>query len=111
MQDSANRSVEPVATGTRSSQLSDLERDLKAMEDADFVFVYVIRRKDGSALDADDRRFAGTVIPGQMNRRVVSDQGRAIVIGSNFRMPPDAQQELSERFEFEDRSPQTEPAR
>lgn len=105
MQDSANRTVEPVATGTPAPQLSDLDRDLKAMQDADFIFVYVLRRKDGGALDADDRRYAGGVIPGQMNRRVVSDQGRAIVIGSNFRMPGDVQQELSEHFAFQDMSP------
>ena len=111
MQDSENRTVQPVATGTPAPQLSDLDRDLKAMEDAQFTFVYILRRKDGALLDADDRRYAGSAIPPEMNRRVVSDQGRAIVIGSNFRMPPEAQKELSESFRFEDRSPAAAPAR
>lgn len=106
MQDSANRAVQPIPTGTPASQISDLDKDLNAMGDAQFLFVYILRRKDGAPLEPDDKRYAGGVIPGQMNRRVVSDGGRAIIIGSNFRMPADAQQELSERFAFEDRSPQ-----
>ena len=108
LQDSENRRVEPVPTGTPAPTLSDLDRDLNAMQDAEFIFVYVLRRKDGGPLDTDDKRYAGAVIPGQMNRRVVSDQGRAIVIGSNFRMPPDVQRELSERFAFQDMSPDTQ---
>ena len=80
MQDSENRTVQPVATGTPAPQLSDLERDLRAMQDAQFTFVYILRRKDGAPFDADDRRYAGSAIPPEMNRRVVSDQGRAIVI-------------------------------
>lgn len=111
MQDAANRRVEPVATGTPAPQISDLDRDLKGMEDADFLFVYILRRKDGAPLDPDDKRFAGAVIPQEMNRRVVSDQGRAVVIGSNFRMPADAQSELSKRFDLEDRSRPASPAR
>ena len=109
MQDSENRTVQPVATGTPAPNVNDLERDLKAMQDAQFLFVYVLRRKDGAPLDPDDRRYAGYVIPQEMNRRVVSDQGRAIVIGSNFVMPPDIQKVLAERFAFEDRSPQPPP--
>jgi hypothetical protein len=112
MQDSANRSLPPIETGTPASQMSDLEKDLKAMQDAQFLFVYVLRRKDGAPLNADDKRYAGQVIPQEMNRRVVSDQGRAVVIGSNFRLPPDIQKVLTDRFAFEDRSQQQDaPAR
>jgi hypothetical protein len=112
MQDSENRTVQPVATGTPAPTASDLERDLKAMQDAQFIFVYVLRRKDGAPLDADDKRYAGQTIPQEMNRRVVSDQGRAIVIGSNFRIAPDIQKVLADRFAFEDRSQQPNtPAR
>ena len=109
MQDSENRTIHPAPEGTPAPSLTDIEQDLKAMQDAQFLFVYVLRRKDGAPLDQDDRRYAGSVIPQEMNRRVVSDRGRAIVIGSNFRMPPDIQKVLAERFTFEDRSPQPTP--
>jgi hypothetical protein len=109
MQDSENRTIHPAPEGTPAPSLTDIEQDLKAMQDAQFLFVYVLRRKDGAPLDQDDRRYAGSVIPQEMNRRVVSDHGRAIVIGSNFRMPPDIQKVLAERFAFEDKSPAPQP--
>ena len=109
MQDSENRTIQTAPEGTPAPNLSDIERDLKAMQDAQFLFVYVLRRKDGAPLDQDDRRYAGAVIPQEMNRRVVSDQGRAIIIGSNFVVPADIRSELSERFAFEDKSPAPPP--
>ena len=52
---------------------SSLEQDIESMRTADFTFIYVIRRKDGGALDDEDKRFAAAVIPSQMNRRSLSD--------------------------------------
>jgi len=109
MQDSENRTIHPAPEGTPAPNLTDIEQDLKAMQDAQFLFVYVLRRKDGAPLDTDDRRYAGSVMPPEINRRVVSDQGRAILIGSNFLLPPENQKLLAERFTFEDRSPQPTP--
>ena len=74
------------------------------MRTADFVFIYVIKRKDGGPLDAEDKKFAGAVIPGEMNRRTIADDGNAILIGSNFRMPDDSRKLIEERFAFEDLS-------
>jgi hypothetical protein len=83
---------------------STLEKDIEAMRTADFVFVYVIKRKDGAPLDPEDKKFAGAVIPGEMNRRTVADDGKAILIGSNFRMPDDSRKLIEGRFAFEDLS-------
>lgn len=83
---------------------STLEKDIEAMRTADFVFIYVIKRKDGGPLDAEDKKFAGAVIPGEMNRRTVSDDGKAILIGSNFRMPEESRKLIEERFAVEDLS-------
>ncbi len=91
-----NRSAVPVR--------STLEKDIEAMRTADFVFIYVIKRKDGGPLDAEDKKFAGAVIPGEMNRRTVSDEGKAILIGSNFRMPEESRKLIEERFAVEDLS-------
>lgn len=89
-----------VATPVRSS----LEKDIEAMRTADFIFIYVIKRKDGGELDAEDKKFAGAVIPGEMNRRTVADEGKAILIGSNFRMPDESRELVEERFAFQDLS-------
>lgn len=99
----ANRAV---ATPAPAS----LERDIEAMRTADFVFIYLIKRKDGGSLDAEDKKFAGAVIPGEMNRRTVADEGKAILIGSNFRMPDESRKLIEERFAFHDLSPEVPAA-
>jgi hypothetical protein len=88
------------ATPVRSS----LDKDIESMRTADFIFIYLIKRKDGGPLDAEDRQFASAVIPGEMNRRTIADDGKAILIGSNFRMPEESQRLIVERFTFEDLS-------
>lgn len=90
----------PAATPVRAS----LERDIAAMRTADFLFIYLIKRKDAGPLDAEDKKFAGAVIPGEMNRRTVADEGKAILIGSNFRMPDESRKLIEERFAFQDLS-------
>ena len=81
-----------------------LEKDIEAMRTADFIFIYVIKRKDAELLDAEDKQFASAVIPGEMNRRTVADEGKAILIGSNFRMPDESRKLVEERFVFQDLS-------
>lgn len=99
----ANRAA---ATPVRSS----IEQDIDAMRTADFIFIYVIRRKDGGPLDNEDKRFASAVIPSEMNRRTVADEGKAILIGSNFRMPDESIKLIEERFAVEDLSRDPGPA-
>ncbi|MEO5857398.1 MAG: hypothetical protein ABIR33_00470 [Pyrinomonadaceae bacterium] len=83
---------------------STLEKDIDAMRTADFVFIYVIKRKDGGRLDAEDKKFASAVIPGEMNRRTVADEGKVILLGSNFKIPDDSRKLIEERFAVEDLS-------
>src|SRR5690606_9830760 len=85
-----------------------LEQDIESMRTADFIFIYVIKRKDGGSLEAEDRQFASSVIPGEMNRRTISGDGKAILVGSNFRMPEAERKLLEERFSFEDLSRDSE---
>ncbi len=80
------------------------EQDLDAMRTADFNFIYVFRRKDGGVLDADDKAFITQTTPGEVNRRAVADEGKALLIGSNFRLPEDNLKQFKERFSFEDYS-------
>ena len=103
MQSSAERS-EPMPSGTRTEVASTFDSDIEAMKNADFYLIYVLRRKDGAALDADDRSFASAMIPPEINRRTVSDQGKAIILGSNFKLPEDSMKALTERFALTDLS-------
>jgi hypothetical protein len=81
-----------------------LERDVQAMRDADFNFIYVFQRKDGGVLDAEDKRFVAERTPPEINRRRVGDTEKWIILGSNFRLEPKVLDEMKERFAFEDHS-------
>ncbi len=87
-----------------TAQPAKIEDDIAAMQTADFNFVYVFRRKDGGELDPDDRAFMSGNIPYEINRKKISDGGRALVIGSNFLLPAENFKALRERFAFEDYS-------
>jgi hypothetical protein len=79
------------------------ETDLKAMRTADFYFIYVFRRRDGGTIHADDKRFLAANLA-DVNRRELSDEGRALITGSNFLLPENMMLDLKERFVFEDHS-------
>jgi hypothetical protein len=81
---------------------SGIDDDIKAMRTADFSFIYVFRRIDGAALDEDDRKFLVSTIPVEVNRRRLSDGNRALIVGSNFRIPAKMLDALKKRFAFED---------
>ncbi|MEQ1644594.1 MAG: hypothetical protein ABL959_14190 [Pyrinomonadaceae bacterium] len=72
-------------------------KELDEIMSARFTFVYVLRRKDGQKLDAEDR----SVIRLQtvdMNRRVTADDDKAVIIGSNYQIPPKNMLVLFDRF-------------
>ncbi|HEV8590982.1 MAG TPA: hypothetical protein VGQ55_02690, partial [Pyrinomonadaceae bacterium] len=92
----------PVAESTPST--STIKQDVETMRNADFNFIYVFRRKNGGPIDADDRRFAGAITPPEINRRKLSDGGKAIILGSNFRLPPDVMKKMTDRFALQDLS-------
>lgn len=80
--------------------LSTLEQDINEMRTADFQFIYVLRRKDGGVLDSEDKSVV-KVQTYQANRRVSSDNGKAVVVGSNTQIAPDKMLAVLERFSVE----------
>lgn len=103
---SANeRPPEPSSVRTEgTAPPASIDADVDAMKTVDFNFIYIFRRKDGGELDADDRAFMNTNLPYEINRKKISDGGKALVIGSNFRLPPQNFQAMKDRFTFEDLS-------
>jgi hypothetical protein len=101
---SAANSPTPETTANASdseTKAPSIEQDIQAMRNADFNFIYVFRRKDGAVLDNDDKGFINAVTPAETNRRRLSDSGRAVIMGSNYRFPPDAMKALTDRFAME----------
>lgn len=82
------------------------------MRTADFDFVYVFRRKDGSALDGEDKKYLRANSPAATNRFILSDANRAAIAGSSFRFEPENLAKLGERFAIENFSkPESETAK
>lgn len=99
--DSAKPAALP-SPAANATPVSELERDLETMRTADFNFIHVFRRKDGAEFDAEDKKFLNANTPVEINRRVISDSGRALITGSNFRFPAENFKNLTDRFAFED---------
>ncbi len=92
----------PVENG--SPTVTSFAQDLNAMRNADFKFIIAIRRKDGGPMDAADKELISRNTGPQANRRRLSDEGKAIIIGSNFPFLPGLLEELSKRFKIENYS-------
>lgn len=101
--ESSTENSESPRTDTPSEpSVSSVEDDIAGMRTADFNFVFVFKRKDGAVLDAEDKAFMNTNTPYEINRKKLSDGGRALVVGSNFRYPPENFKAMRDRFAFED---------
>lgn len=83
---------------------TSFEKDLQAMRNADFKFILVFRRKDGQPMTPEDKALIGTNTGMQANRRRVSDDGRAVIIGGNFPFATKPMSELTAKFNMENYS-------
>ena len=80
--------------------VTTLEKDVADMRTADFSIILVLRRRDRAAMDADDRSLIRQQTD-QANRRVSSDGGKAVVVGSNFPLLVEKYAPLRDRFDIE----------
>lgn len=94
-------------SGKVEPAVSSFERDIEAMRTAEFYFILVFRRKDRAAFDAEDKQFLAANIPTEVNRRQISDDGKALIVGTNFLIPDNMLNVLIDRFDLEDLSPKT----
>jgi hypothetical protein len=86
----------PQAVDSASSK-SPVEKELDAMRTAGFQFIFVLKRKDGGKIDAEDRGII-KLRSADANRRVATDDGLAILIGTNTQLTPENMKALYDRF-------------
>lgn len=84
--------------------LTEFERDLETMKTANFDFIFVFRRKDAAAFDAEDKKFLRANTPLGTNRFVSTDENRAFIAGSLYAFSPENLERLRSRFLVEDYS-------
>jgi hypothetical protein len=79
-------------------------KELEEFRTADFRYIFVLRRKDGGEIDAEDRSVIKLNTDGA-NRRVSADNGKAFIIGTNNAIPPENIAAIYESFAVENYSP------
>jgi len=92
----------PVPISNAQNPADNFENDIQAMRNADFNYIYAFRRKDGADMDADDRKFVNTYAPAETNRKRLSDDGKVIILASNYRSLPENLKVFTDRFAFQD---------
>ena len=88
--------------GAARSKPPAFERDLASVQRNNFQKVYVISRPDGRALDADDKAYLKTNMPVETTMRILTDEDRRLIVGTNFDLKPEHFDALNKRFRLED---------
>ncbi len=88
---------------TAEDRQASFQNELEKMKTANLQYVFVFRRKDGGAFDGEDKRFLRGNLPFN-NRVVLADEDKAVIVGSNYKFPPDNLDALRLRFNVEDYS-------
>ena len=73
------------------------------MRTADFNYIFVLRRRDGAKMDAEDRAVVRNATY-EANRRSLSDDDKAVIVGTNYPIAADKMKTLADRFDIEDHS-------
>lgn len=84
-------------------EVSPFERDLAEAKGAGFTWLYVIRRRDGGILTAEDKAFIKQH-SADANRRILTDGERAVIIGSNYSVTAEGARAIKERLDVADHS-------
>ena len=82
----------------------DFSERLKAVQDVNFDYIYAFRRKDGSEIDKDDKTFVKQNAPFATNQWVLTNDGKVVIAGSNYKFTAENLENLRNRFNVEDYS-------
>lgn len=93
-----------VTTNPAENKQTSFDSDLETMKTANFDYIFVFRRKDGGAFDGEDRKYLRSNSPTQINRFVLTDDGKAFIAGSKYIFPMENLETLRMRFNVEDYS-------
>lgn len=87
----------PETTPTEVPTPKTYESDLRAAKIAGYLFIYVVRRKDGGQIDYHDKLLLSSHT-GTAKRRAASEDGTAFTIAANEPLPEADINALHERF-------------
>lgn len=73
------------------------------MRTPNLQYIFVFRRKDAAAFDGEDKKFMRANLP-FTNRILLADDDKAVIVGTNYKFPPENLETLQSRFNLEDYS-------
>ena len=82
---------------------ANFQNELEKMRTANLQYIFAFRRKDGGIFDSEDKRYLRSNLPFN-NRVVLADEDKAVIVGSNYKFPPENLNGLQMRFNVEDYS-------
>ena len=86
-----------------SRPLTEFERDMVTVKNGGFGHVYVFARKDGQAMQADDKSFLKAHPPDDVNSMwLLTDQERRVILGTNVDFTAANMSAVTQRFKVED---------
>lgn len=99
----------PSENAQTDSNLTSLEREIRDMKKVDFLFIYVLKRKDDGVFNKEDKQYIRDNRPVEINRFIATDDEKAFIAGSNFDFPKDNMENLRKRFVIENYSKPAAP--
>jgi hypothetical protein len=82
-------------------KLTSLQTEVRDMENANFQFIYVFKRKDAGVFDKEDKQYLRANKPADVNRFVLTSDEKAFVAGSNYPFSQENLEALQKRFTVE----------
>jgi hypothetical protein len=89
-------------TDAARNKIPAFERDLASVQRNNYQKVYVISRPDGGRLDTEDKAYLKTNMPIETTMRILTDEDRRLIVGTNFDLKPEHLDALNRRFRVED---------
>lgn len=99
-----NEPLPPSESTPKNPTGDDYEDRLKSVQLMGFQFVYAFRKKDGSVLVGEDKRYLKENSPRDTNQWVLTTDEKAAIAGTNYIFTPENLENLKKRFEVKDYS-------
>ena len=101
-QTSTNSSSDATNSAAPSPK-TGFEADLDWMRKGQYTYIWVLSRKDGKPIDKDDAAYLRQTAP-QIVDAITTDEGRKVIVGTNFDLAQGNLPLLQKRFNTEDYS-------
>ncbi|MGI8495858.1 MAG: hypothetical protein ACR2L1_11190 [Pyrinomonadaceae bacterium] len=93
------------ASPTPEKKKDEFQDSFNSVQVAGFDFIFIFRRPDGEMMTKEDKIYLKENSSPFTNRWNLTDEGKTVIAGSNYKFTPENMEALKRRFSVEDRSP------